>query len=254
MDTRAEKSAAQVELQQKLQANAEATEFADRELGELTAGASRTERDAVIVVDKGEARRRARSGSTTWSAPRPGGRSTASAPGRRRTRSSSNTWRPIEQQTGEDWTGVDMTLSTAQPQLNATPPELLALDITVVGRGAIAGQRGRASRARPGMAGAAGHGRAWAAWAAAWAAMDGRAVPRPVARPAQEGPARADRQQPQGRRRLTSTRPRRWSRPRSCSPARTTATRRPRAAASRPPTPRPRRTRGRASPTTSGPG
>ena len=31
-----------------------------------------------------------------------------------------------------------MTLSTAQPQFNATPPELLALDITVVGRGAVA--------------------------------------------------------------------------------------------------------------------
>ena len=44
----------------------------------------------------------------------------------------------IEQKSGEDWTGVDMTLSTAQPQLNATPPELLALDITVVGRGAVA--------------------------------------------------------------------------------------------------------------------
>ena len=42
-------------MQQKLQANAEATEFANRELGELTAGSSRTERDAVIVVDKADA-------------------------------------------------------------------------------------------------------------------------------------------------------------------------------------------------------
>jgi hypothetical protein len=52
MESRAEKSAAQVVLQQKLQANAEATGFATRELGELTTGSSRTERDAVIVIDK----------------------------------------------------------------------------------------------------------------------------------------------------------------------------------------------------------
>src|SRR5262249_59809833 len=43
----------------------------------------------------------------------------------------------IEQQTGEDRNRVDVTLSTAQPQLNATPPELLALDIRVVTRGPI---------------------------------------------------------------------------------------------------------------------
>src|SRR5205085_11131550 len=55
METRDGKSAAQVELQHKLQANAEATEFAQRTLNELTAGASRTERDAVIVVDKADA-------------------------------------------------------------------------------------------------------------------------------------------------------------------------------------------------------
>ena len=40
-----------------------------------------------------------------------------------------------------------MTLSTAQPQLNATPPELLALDITVVGRGAVAADTTAANRA-----------------------------------------------------------------------------------------------------------
>src|SRR5262249_4332964 len=41
MDSRSERTETQVELQQKLQANAEATEFASRELAELTAGASR---------------------------------------------------------------------------------------------------------------------------------------------------------------------------------------------------------------------
>ena len=64
---------------------------------------------------------------------------------------------------GEDWTGVDMTLSTAQPQLNATPPELLALDITVVGRGAVAnlpqqGQGGGMGGMMMGWAAGAGRG------------------------------------------------------------------------------------------------
>jgi uncharacterized protein (TIGR02231 family) len=37
----------------------------------------------------------------------------------------------IQQQTGEDWSDVELVLSTAQPMLNAAPPELLALNITV---------------------------------------------------------------------------------------------------------------------------
>src|SRR5262245_54138074 len=136
MESRAEKSAAQVVVQQKLQANAEATQFATRELGELTSGSSRTERDAVIVVDKAEPAGRVRLNylvtAATW---RPQYRFRAGA---EKDPVQLEYLAAIEQQTGEDWTGVDTTLSTAQPQLNATPPELLALDITVVGRGAIA--------------------------------------------------------------------------------------------------------------------
>ncbi len=137
MDSRAEKSTAQVAVQQKLVANAEATGFLTRELSELAAGSSRTERDAVIVVDRGDVAGKVRLNYLVTAA----------------------TWRPlyrfragaeneavqleylaaIEQQTGEDWTEVDVTLSTAQPQLNATPPELLALDLTLVGKGALVG-------------------------------------------------------------------------------------------------------------------
>jgi hypothetical protein len=147
METRAERSAAQVESQQKLQANAEATRFAERELGELTAGASRTERDAVIVVDKGEAaggkvRLNYLVGAATW---RPQYRFRAGAD---KDPIQLEYLAAVEQQTGEDWPGADMTLSTAQPQLNATPPELLALDIAVIGRGMVAtnpqGQPGQA--------------------------------------------------------------------------------------------------------------
>jgi hypothetical protein len=135
MDSRAEKSTAQVDLQQKLQANTEATAFATRELGELTAGASRTERDAVIVVDRTDAGAGPRTvrlnylvSAATW---RPQYRFRAAA---EKDPVQLEYLAAVEQQTGEDWTGVDMTLSTAQPQLSATPPELLALDITVVNR------------------------------------------------------------------------------------------------------------------------
>ncbi len=142
MTSRTEKSEAQVAIQQKLQANAAATEFANRELAELTSGSSRTERDAVIVVDKGEPAGKVRLNylvtAANW---RPQYRFRAGA---EKDPVQLEYLAAIEQQTGEDWTAVDMTLSTAQPQLNATPPDLLALDITVVGRGTMnAGQPGQ---------------------------------------------------------------------------------------------------------------
>ena len=158
METRKEKTSAQVELQQKTQANAEASEFAARELAELTSGDSRTERDAVIVLDKGNAKPGAGRvmlnylvGEANW---RPQYRIRAGA---EKDPIQLEYLAAIEQQSGEDWTGVDTTLSTAQPQLNATPPDLLALDITVIGRGAIPGQPGQANQAPQGM-GAMGGG------------------------------------------------------------------------------------------------
>ena len=130
-------------MQQKLQANAEAMEFANRELAELTSGSSRTERDAVIVVDKGE---RGGQGAAQLSGHRRDLAAAVPVPrwrreGPRPARISRGDRAADRVKTGRD---VDMTLSTAQPQLNATPPELLALDITVVGRGAgFPGQPGR---------------------------------------------------------------------------------------------------------------
>ena len=55
MDNRAEKSKELVGLQQQLQNNAEQGEFIKRQLQELAAGRSRTEREAVIVVDRNNA-------------------------------------------------------------------------------------------------------------------------------------------------------------------------------------------------------
>src|SRR4029079_18003110 len=54
----------------------------------------------------------------------------------------------IRQQTGEDWSNVNITLSTAQPMLNAAPPELHALTMNVIhtpaGRPGSGGGQGQA--------------------------------------------------------------------------------------------------------------
>jgi hypothetical protein len=133
MSGREEIAKKQVELAQSAQANREATEFAERELRELAAGSSRTERDAVIVVDK----QNAAAGKVSLNY-----------------LVSAATWRPqyklraggdkdavqveymaaVEQQSGEDWADATLMLSTAQPLLSAAPPELLALDISIGGR------------------------------------------------------------------------------------------------------------------------
>lgn len=41
-----------------------------------------------------------------------------------------STWATINQRTGEDWNQVELTLSTAVPSQNATPPELKVLKVT----------------------------------------------------------------------------------------------------------------------------
>src|SRR5947207_8954993 len=131
MDQRSQRSDAQVALQQQIRANSEAQEFAQRELSELSAGATRTERDAVIVIDKQNA---------------------AAGTIRLNYLVSAASWHPeykmratgeegpvqleylaaVVQQSGEDWTDASIVLSTAEPQLTAEPPELTALDVTVM--------------------------------------------------------------------------------------------------------------------------
>ncbi len=132
MDNRGTKTKIETDLRQQLPANTEATEFATRQLAELTAGTSRVERDAVIVVH----RARPQAGTVRL------GYLVSSA-----------TWRPqyrlrggvgdatvrleylaaVVQQTGESWPGVRVTLSTARPSLDAAPPELLPLKMAIAG-------------------------------------------------------------------------------------------------------------------------
>jgi len=120
-------------LKQQLEENTAQLKFAQRQLGEKSSGSVRTERDAVITIDK---------------------KAGAAATVRLNYLVSSASWRPIyklragtkdkdavtleylaaiEQQTGEDWTGVNLTLSTAQPLLNAAPPDLRVLAVSVGG-------------------------------------------------------------------------------------------------------------------------
>ncbi len=134
MDTRAEKSKELVTLQQQLQTNQEQTEFVRRQLQELTAGSSKTERDAVLVVDKSQAaagkiRLNYLVDSSFW---RP----------QYKLRAGKDEREPVQveylaavvQQSGEDWKDVTVILSTAQPMLNAAPPELKMLEVTVLPR------------------------------------------------------------------------------------------------------------------------
>ena len=132
MENRGTKTKTETDLRQQLQANTEATEFATRQLAELSAGTSRVERDAVIVVHKarpqaGTVRLGYLVSSATW---RPQYRlrgGAGDAPVRLEYLAA------VVQQTGESWPGVRVTLSTARPSLDAAPPELLPLKMAVAG-------------------------------------------------------------------------------------------------------------------------
>jgi hypothetical protein len=137
MNTRTEITKELVAIRQHQQTNKEQTEFANRQLHELAAHAVKTERDAVIVVDKknagaGKVRLNYLVDSAHW---RP----------QYKLHGSSKDKEPVQleylaaivQQTGEDWRGVDLVLSTAQPMLNAAPPDLKTLEFTLVRRGPV---------------------------------------------------------------------------------------------------------------------
>jgi Domain of unknown function (DUF4139)/N-terminal domain of unknown function (DUF4140) len=138
MDGRTEKAREVVKLQQQIQNNTEQIEFVIRKLRDLTAGSSKIERDAVIVVDKtnnaaGTVRLNYLVDAAAW---RP----------QYKIRAGKKANDPVQleylaaivQQTGEDWQGVHLVLSTAQPMLNASLPELKMLAVSVVPRGSVA--------------------------------------------------------------------------------------------------------------------
>ena len=130
MESRAEKSKALVHVTEQIAASTASIEFAQRQLAELAAGGNRTEREAVIVIDKapgaaGSVKLNYLVGAATWQPQyklRAGGEKEAIQ---------LEYLASIQQQSGESWDGVDLVLSTAQPMLNAAPPDLLALDVAV---------------------------------------------------------------------------------------------------------------------------
>ena len=129
-DSRAKLIKDEVKLKQSIDADKERIAFLTRQLQEKSGGVSRTERDAVIVVDK-------KAGAATI---------------KLNYLVSNATWKPqyklragtkvnepviveylagVIQQTGEEWTNVNLILSTAQPLLNAAPPDLRILEVAV---------------------------------------------------------------------------------------------------------------------------
>jgi uncharacterized protein (TIGR02231 family) len=124
-----------VGLKQQLQANQEKSEFIQRKLTELAAGPAKTERDAVIVMEKtnaaaGKVRLNYLVDSVAW---RPQYKlRTGKTP---KDTVQLEYLAAIAQHTGEDWSQVKLVLSTAQPMLNSAPPELQRLQVTVVPKG-----------------------------------------------------------------------------------------------------------------------
>src|SRR5262245_8441053 len=133
-ESRLESAREQVSLQQQLQANQEKAEFAQRRLNELSSGVARTERDGVIVVEKtnaaaGKVRLNYLVDAVSW---RPQYKFRAGKTAKESVQV--EYLAAVTQHTGEDWSGVKLVLSTAQPTLNAAPPELQTLEVAVAPR------------------------------------------------------------------------------------------------------------------------
>lgn len=138
-ETRTKAAKEETSLKQQIETVQEDLSFAQRQLQEMAGGRTRTERDAVIVLDKtrpgaGTVRLNYLVSNATW---RP----------QYKLRAGAKTADPVQleylaavsQNSGEDWTGVALTLSTAQPLLSAAPPDLRALEVTVSPAGMLAG-------------------------------------------------------------------------------------------------------------------
>ncbi len=144
MESRGSKAEESTKLQQQIQTNLEADQFVSRKLTELAAGPSKSERSAVITINKannagGMIRLNYLVSNVSWS-PQYKFRT-----GKDREPVLVEYLAAVRQQTGEEWNNVNITLSTAQPMLNAAPPDLKALALMVAPGGsnlAGAGQGG----------------------------------------------------------------------------------------------------------------
>jgi hypothetical protein len=145
MDTRQAKSAEAVQLKQKLQEIGEMADYVRRQIGELSGTGDKTVREAVVVIDKAAApegwvRLSYLVSAASWrpeyklraEAAPPGGAPAQGAPAGDKGAVQLEYLAAISQQSGEDWTNVDVVLSTAQPALNAAPPDLAMLEVSTL--------------------------------------------------------------------------------------------------------------------------
>jgi Domain of unknown function (DUF4139)/N-terminal domain of unknown function (DUF4140) len=138
MEQRTEKAKAIVDVQELKRLNNIQLNFVQRKMGELGRGSGKMERDAIIVVDReagkgGKIRLNYLVSAVTW---RPEYKVRA---GKVSDDVQLDYLANLMQHSGEDWNQVKMTLSTAQPLLNASPPELCMLQPVLVRRGGPGG-------------------------------------------------------------------------------------------------------------------
>jgi hypothetical protein len=134
MEQRVEKAKEMVALQDQKRLNGIQLNFIQRKMGELGRGSGKMERDAIIVVDRetgkgGTIRLNYLVGSVSW---HPEYKLRA---GKIKEDVQLDYLASLRQHSGEAWNHVKMTLSTAQPMLNASPPDLGMLQPVLVARG-----------------------------------------------------------------------------------------------------------------------
>jgi hypothetical protein len=155
MEQRTEKAKEMVALKEQKRQNEIQLNYLKRKLAELGQGSGRMEREAVIVVDRemgkgGTIRLNYLVSSVTW---RPEYKVRAGKAGED---VQVDYLANLMQHTGEDWGHVKMTLSTAQPMLNASPPELCMLQPVLAARGGSASGGGAGMPGGMGIAGGFG--------------------------------------------------------------------------------------------------
>ncbi len=149
MEQRTEKAKEIVALKEQKRLNDIQLNFVQRKMGELGKGSGRMEREAVIVVDRekaigGKVRLNYLVSAVAW---RPEYKVRA---GKANEDVQVDYLANLMQNSGEDWSHVKITLSTAQPMLNASPPELSMLQPILVARGAPGGPPMPGGGAMPG--------------------------------------------------------------------------------------------------------
>jgi hypothetical protein len=138
MEQRTERAKEIVAMQEQKRLNGIQLSFIQRKMGELGKGSGRQERDAIVVVDRaagkgGKIRLNYLVSSVTW---QPEYKVRA---GKVTEDVQIDYLANLRQHSGEDWNHVKLILSTAQPMLNASPPELSMLQPILVARGGPGG-------------------------------------------------------------------------------------------------------------------